>query len=91
MKNILLIGGSYGIGLSLVKKLSENFIVYTACRTNENLNSENANFIKFDALNDTIDTSLLPLEIHQSNQHILCHLNQCLSVYFFSYYHMKKR
>ena len=27
--------------------------------TNENLNSENANFIKFDALNDTIDTSLL--------------------------------
>ena len=49
MKNILLIGGSYGIGLSLVKKLSENFNVYTACRTNENLNSENANFIKFDA------------------------------------------
>ena len=64
MKNILLIGGSYGIGLSLVKKLSENFNVYTACRTNENLNSENANFIKFDALNDTIDTSLLPDELH---------------------------
>ena len=64
MKNILLIGGSYGIGLSLVKKLSENFNVYTACRTNENLNSENTNFIKFDALNDTIDTSLLPDELH---------------------------
>ena len=64
MKNILLIGGSYGIGLSLVKKLNENFNVYTACRTNENLNSENANFIKFDALNDTIDTSLLPDELH---------------------------
>ena len=42
----------------------ENFNVYTACRTNENLNSENANFIKFDALNDTIDTSVLPDELH---------------------------
>tara|TARA_B100000963_G_scaffold264322_1_gene232442 strand:+ start:10290 stop:10979 length:690 start_codon:yes stop_codon:yes gene_type:complete len=64
MKNILLIGGSYGIGQSLVKKLYEDFNVYTACRTNENLNLESVNYIKFDALNDTIDISLIPDELH---------------------------
>ncbi len=64
MKNILLIGGSYGIGQALVKKLYEDFNVYTACRTNENLNLESVNYIKFDALNDTIDISLIPDELH---------------------------
>ena len=64
MKNILLIGGSYGIGQSLVKKLYEDFNVYAACRTNENLNLESVNYIKFDALNDTIDISLIPDELH---------------------------
>ena len=36
----------------------------SACRTNDQLQSENVNFIKFDALNDEFDSSLIPDEIH---------------------------
>ena len=64
MKNILMIGGSYGIGLPLVKILNKEFNVHVACRTNDQLQSENVNFIKFDALNDEFDSSLIPDEIH---------------------------
>ena len=59
-----MIGGSYGIGLPLVKILNKDFNVYVACRTNDQLQSENINFIKFDALNDEFDNSLIPDEIH---------------------------
>ena len=59
-----MIGGSYGIGLPLVKILNKEFNVYVACRTNDQLQSENVNFIKFDALNDEFDNSLIPDEIH---------------------------
>ena len=59
-----MIGGSYGIGLPLVKILNKDFNVYVACRTNDQLQSENINFIKFDALNDEFDNSLIPNEIH---------------------------
>jgi 3-oxoacyl-[acyl-carrier protein] reductase len=64
MKNILMIGGSYGIGLPLVKILNKDYNVHVACRTNDQLQSENVNFIKFDALNDEFDNSLIPDEIH---------------------------
>tara|TARA_E500000178_G_scaffold350221_1_gene408729 strand:- start:4271 stop:4960 length:690 start_codon:yes stop_codon:yes gene_type:complete len=64
MKNILMIGGSYGIGLPLVKILNKEFNVHVACRTNDQLQTENVNFIKFDALNDEFDNSLIPDEIH---------------------------
>jgi NAD(P)-dependent dehydrogenase (short-subunit alcohol dehydrogenase family) len=64
MKNILMIGGSYGIGLPLVKILNKEFNVHVACRTNDQLQSENVNFIKFDALNDEFDNSFIPDEIH---------------------------
>ena len=64
MKNILMIGGSYGIGLPLVKILNKEFNVHVACRTNDQLQSENVNFIKFDALNDEFDNSVIPDEIH---------------------------
>ena len=64
MKIILMIGGSYGIGLPLVKILNKEFNVHVACRTNDQLQSENVNFIKFDALNDEFDNSLIPDEIH---------------------------
>ena len=64
MKNILMIGGSYGIGLPLAKILNKEFNVHVACRTNDQLQSENVNFIKFDALNDEFDNSLIPDEIH---------------------------
>ncbi len=59
-----MIGGSYGIGLPLVKILKKDFKVHVACRTNDQLQSENVNFIKFDALNDEFDNSLIPDEIH---------------------------
>ena len=59
-----MIGGSYGIGLPLVKILNKEFNVHVACRTNDQLQSENVNFIKFDALNDEFDNSLIPDDIH---------------------------
>jgi NAD(P)-dependent dehydrogenase (short-subunit alcohol dehydrogenase family) len=60
MKNILLIGGSYGIGLAIAKELAANNKVYVASRTNENISGLNVTHIPFDVLNDTLDTSLLP-------------------------------
>ena len=44
-KNILLIGGSSGIGLSLVNQISQDHNVYVACRSNNSL-PENVNYIK---------------------------------------------
>lgn len=58
-KNILLIGGSSGIGLSLVNQISQDHNVYVACRTNNSL-PENVNYINYDVLNDELDSSLFP-------------------------------
>ena len=63
MKNILLIGGSYGIGLELAKELQQDNKVYVASRTNENLSGLNVIHITYDAATDTLDTSLLPAVI----------------------------
>jgi len=63
MKNILLIGGSYGIGLAIAKELQFENNVYIASRSNENLADVKATYISFDATTDTIDTSLLPTVI----------------------------
>lgn len=60
MKNILLIGGSYGIGLAIAKELQYENKVYIASRTNEAINDMNLTHIPFDAATDTLDTSLLP-------------------------------
>ena len=60
MKNILLIGGSYGIGLALAKELQDNNNVFIASRTNENLDELNVKHIHFDASTDTLDRSKLP-------------------------------
>ncbi|WP_295337988.1 SDR family NAD(P)-dependent oxidoreductase [Flavobacterium sp.] len=60
MKNILLIGGSYGIGLAIAKELQYENKVYIASRTNEAINDMNVTHIPFDAATDTLDTSLLP-------------------------------
>lgn len=64
MKNILLIGGSHGIGLSMAKQLEQNHNIFIASRTNEGLESLNATHIPFDATTDDIDTTALPEEIH---------------------------
>lgn len=58
-KNILLIGGSSGIGLSLVNQISQDHNVYVACRSSNSL-PENVNYINYDVLNDELDSSLFP-------------------------------
>lgn len=63
MKNILLIGGSYGIGLAIAKELQFENNIYIASRSNENLADVKATHIAFDATTDTIDTSKLPTVI----------------------------
>ena len=63
MKNILLIGGSYGIGLALAKELQANTNVYVASRTSESLQDLNVTHISFDASTDTLDPKKLPAVI----------------------------
>ncbi len=63
-KNILLIGGSHGIGLSIAKQLQQEHNVFVASRTNDQLASENITHIPFDALTQELDTSTLPDELH---------------------------
>ncbi len=60
MKNILLIGGSYGIGFAIAKELQAENKVFIASRTNENLSDLDVNYIKFDATTDSLDISSLP-------------------------------
>lgn len=60
MKNILLIGGSFGIGLAIAKELQYENKVFIASRTNENLTDLHITHIPFDALNDILDTTQLP-------------------------------
>lgn len=63
-KNILLIGGSHGIGLSIAKQLQEEYQLYIASRTQENLGDINHKYIPFDATSDVLDVTNLPDEIH---------------------------
>ena len=63
MKNILLIGGSYGIGLAIAQELQNENNVFVASRTNENLSGLNVTHIPFDASTDILDTSKLPAVI----------------------------
>jgi 3-oxoacyl-[acyl-carrier protein] reductase len=64
MKNILLIGGSYGIGLAIAQELQYENKVFVASRTNETISDMNVTHIPFDALTDTLDTTKLPQVIH---------------------------
>nr|WP_288978842.1 SDR family oxidoreductase [uncultured Allomuricauda sp.] len=59
-KNILLIGGSYGIGLETAKMLSKENEVFIASRSNEHLSNIDATHIPFDALNEDIDDKAIP-------------------------------
>ena len=63
-KNILLIGGSHGIGFEMAKALHNDHTVYIASRTNDELYNLDVNYISFDATTDTLDESQLPDEIH---------------------------
>lgn len=59
-KNILLIGGSHGIGLSLARILSSDYKVFIASRTKDQLQSLPVTHIEFDAEKDMLDASTLP-------------------------------
>lgn len=63
-KNILLVGGSHGIGFEIARALHEQFTVYVASRTNDELGNLDVNYISFDATTDTLNESELPEEIH---------------------------
>ncbi len=52
MKNYLLIGGSYGIGLTIAEMLAENSKVFVASRTRPELEIENVSYINYDADNN---------------------------------------
>lgn len=60
MKNILLIGGSYGIGLAIAKELQYENKVFIASRTNDEIAEMHVTHIPFDASTDSLDTSKLP-------------------------------
>ncbi|UZO82693.1 SDR family oxidoreductase [Aquimarina sp. ERC-38] len=60
MNNILLVGGSHGIGLEIAKRLQNDYKLYIAARTDDNLDALSCDYIKFDATADSLDTSLLP-------------------------------
>ena len=59
-KNILLIGGSHGIGFELALKLYKEHNIYIASRTSENLGNIDVTHISYDASTDAIDTDELP-------------------------------
>lgn len=63
MKNILLIGGSYGIGLAIAKEIEKDNNVFVASRTAEGLRGLKVTHLPFDANTDTLDVSKLPAVI----------------------------
>ena len=63
MKNILLIGGSYGIGQSIIATLKDTHHLFVASRTSENLQHKNITHITFNVTVDELDLSTLPEKI----------------------------
>jgi NAD(P)-dependent dehydrogenase (short-subunit alcohol dehydrogenase family) len=60
MKNILLIGGSYGIGQAIAEELQFECKVYIASRTNETISDLHIVHIPFDVTTDILDVTKLP-------------------------------
>lgn len=63
-KNILLIGGSHGIGQAIAEQLHDSHNLIIASRTKENLDGLNVTHIPFDVTSDSLDIAQLPDEIH---------------------------
>lgn len=63
-KNILLIGGSHGIGKSVAQQLHETHTLFIASRSREGLEDLQCEYIPFDATKDSFELSVLPEEIH---------------------------
>ncbi|MGB3774738.1 MAG: SDR family oxidoreductase [Leeuwenhoekiella sp.] len=62
-KNILLIGGSHGIGFEIASQLHEQHNIFIASRTAENLGDLNVTHIEYDAIEDDLDVSSLPEQL----------------------------
>lgn len=63
-KNILIIGGSSGIGLALAEQLAPHNNVIVASRTAESIAGLDVKHITYDATQDDLDASLLPEILH---------------------------
>jgi len=59
-KNILLIGGSYGIGRAIVEKLHKDHKLFVASRTSEELGDVDVTHIEYDVNSGSLDTAKLP-------------------------------
>ncbi|TDQ31231.1 SDR family NAD(P)-dependent oxidoreductase [Zeaxanthinibacter enoshimensis] len=59
-KKILMIGGSHGIGKSIVEELQGENELHVASRSNDGLEGFDIQYHKFDVLEDELDTSSLP-------------------------------
>ena len=62
-KNILIIGGSSGIGRALVDLLAPEHNIYVASRSNESLTNTRVTHISYDVKNDALDLSNLPEQL----------------------------
>ena len=62
-KNILLIGGSSGIGLATAKLLTQNHEVYIASRSSDSLTGLDIHHLPFDVTTDDLSTLNLPAEL----------------------------
>jgi len=62
-KNILLIGGSSGIGLATAKLLIESHEVYIASRSSDSLTGLDIHYLPFDVTTDDLSTLDLPAEL----------------------------
>ncbi|PHQ29243.1 SDR family NAD(P)-dependent oxidoreductase [Leeuwenhoekiella nanhaiensis] len=59
-KNILLIGGSHGIGRAIVESLNQDHNLFVASRTSEELGDVDVTHIEYDVNSGSLDTSDLP-------------------------------
>ena len=62
-KNILIIGGSSGIGRALVDLLAKEHTLFVASRSNESLSNAGVTHLNYDVLNDELDVDLLPEQL----------------------------
>ena len=63
-KNILLIGGSRGIGFEIAQALQHEYKVHIASRTNDKLQHLDVKHISFDATTEQLDIAQLPDTFH---------------------------
>ncbi len=63
-KNILLIGGSRGIGKSIAKQLHNTHNIFIASRSQEGLEDIHCQYIPFDTTKDNLNLTTLPDTLH---------------------------